>query len=80
MRKLIFILTIIGFLGCDSEDTGDCFQESGEIVKKEIVVADFDEIIVYDKISLFIEKGPQQKVIVESGDNLFNEISAEVQD
>lgn len=78
MKKLIFILSIIGFLGCDSEDAGDCFQKAGEIVQQEMEVAPFSEILVYDKIKLYIEQGAEQKVLVESGKNLMNEISAEV--
>lgn len=80
MKKLILIFTLISFLGCDSEDTGDCFQKAGEIVQNEVVVANFSEIMVYDKIKLFIKQGPEQKVIIESGKNLMNEITAEVEE
>ncbi len=80
MKKLIFLLVVIGFLGCDSEDAGDCLQKSGEIVQKELKVEDFHEIMVYDKIKLFIQQGEEQKVIVETGKNLLNEVSAEVVD
>lgn len=80
MKKLIFILALIPFLGCDSEEAGDCFQKAGNIVQKELQVPAFNEIILYDKIKLFIEQGPEQKVVIESGENLFNEISAEVED
>lgn len=79
MKKLIFLFTMICFLGCDSEDTGDCFQKAGEIIQQEIEVAPFTELMVYDKIKLFIEQGPEQKVMVESGRNLMNEITAEVE-
>jgi len=34
--------------------------------------------VVYDKIKLFIEQGPDQKVIIEAGENLFEEVTAEV--
>lgn len=80
MRKLLFIALILGIFGCDSEDSGDCFQKAGKIVTEEIQVADFSEIIVYDKIKLYIEQGPEQKVTIESGENLMNEITAEVVD
>ncbi|CAL65322.1 head GIN domain-containing protein [Christiangramia forsetii] len=80
MKKIIFLLAIIGFLGCDSEDTGDCFQKAGEIVQNEVEVANFSEIMVYDKIKLFIEQGDKQKVVIETGENLMNEVTAEVID
>jgi len=80
MKKLIIIFSVLCFPGCDSEDAGDCFQKSGEIVQQEIEVPDFSEIMVYDKIKLFIEQGAEQKVIIESGENLMNEITAEVEE
>jgi len=80
MKKLVFIVIIIGFLGCDSGDAGDCFQKAGAIVQEEVKVEDFTEIMLYDKIKLFIEQGAQQKVIIESGENLMNEITAEVEE
>lgn len=80
MKKLILIFTLISFLGCNSEDTGNCFQKAGEIVQNEVLVANFSEIMVYDKIKLFIKQGPEQRVIIESGKNLLNEITAEVED
>ncbi|MDR5589512.1 head GIN domain-containing protein [Christiangramia sp. SM2212] len=78
MKRLIFLFLSITILGCDSEDTGDCFQKAGSIVQKEVEVETFNEIMLYDKIKLFIEQGPEQKVVIESGENLMNEISAEV--
>ena len=80
MKKILFIIAIIGFLSCDSEDAGDCFQKAGNIVQTEVEVEDFSEIILYDKIKLFIEQGTKQKVVIESGENLLNEITAEVVD
>lgn len=80
MKRLLFLIMIIGFLGCDSEDTNDCFQTSGEIVQKEVEVESFSEIMVFERIKLFIEQGPVQKVIVESGKNLINEVDVEVKD
>ena len=80
MKKILFLITIIGLLSCDSEDAGDCFQKAGNIVQTEVEVEDFSEIILYDKIKLFIEQGTKQKVVIESGENLLNEITAEVVD
>jgi len=79
MKKIILLLTIIAFLGCDSEEAGNCLQKSGDIIQEEILLGDFDEIIVYDKIKLYIEQGAEQKVVVETGENLLNEISVEVE-
>jgi len=80
MKKLIFLFFGIVLWSCDSEDANDCFQKAGAITSEEIVLESFDEILVYDKIKLFIEQGEQQKVVVETGENLRNEVSAEVID
>ncbi|HKJ47990.1 MAG TPA: DUF2807 domain-containing protein, partial [Christiangramia sp.] len=80
MKKLIYLLAIIGLVSCDSEDAGNCLQESGDIIQEEILVENFDEIIVYDKIKLYIEQGAEQKVVLETGENLLNEISVEVKE
>ncbi len=78
MKKIILLLIIIAFSACDSEEINDCIQTSGSIVQKEIEVADFNEIMVYDKIKLFIEQGSEQKIVIETGENLVNEITIEV--
>ncbi|WP_299154732.1 head GIN domain-containing protein [uncultured Christiangramia sp.] len=80
MKKLIFLFFGIVLWSCDSEDANDCFQKAGAITSEEIVLESFDEILVYDKIKLFIEQGEQQKVVVETGENLRNEVSAKVID
>ena len=73
-----FLLLALLLLGCDTEDAPDCFKSSGELVDKEVELASFDEIIVYDRINLFIEQGPEQKVMVRSGRNIIDNVSAEV--
>ncbi len=80
MKKLLFLMLIIGFLGCDSEDANDCFQTAGNIVQKEVEVKSFSEIMVFEKIKLFIGQGPVHKVVIETGENLMNEVTVEVKD
>jgi len=78
MKKIIYILVIIATLSCDNEDAGNCFQTAGKIIQEEIDVADFTKILVNKKIELFVNQGVTQKVVVETGENLLNDISAEV--
>jgi len=80
MKKIIFLLLSTLIWSCDSEDANDCFQKAGDQNIEEILLSDFDEIVVYDKIKLFIEQGPTQKVLLETGENLRNDISVEVID
>ena len=80
MRKLIYILVFGLVLACDSEDAGDCFQKSGTIIQKEIFVSDFDKILVNRDIELIIREDVIQGVIIETGKNLMNDVTAEVVD
>ncbi|TRO64085.1 head GIN domain-containing protein [Christiangramia sabulilitoris] len=80
MRKILILMILVGFLSCDSEDAGNCLQTTGDIVSRNVTVEAFQEIMVYDKIKLFITQGAEHKVIIESGENLLNEITAEVVD
>ena len=83
LKKYLPVLPFLGLLilvGCDTEDAPDCFQTTGKIIEKEIQVEAFEELIVYEDIDLFIEQGEEHKVVVKTGENLINEISAEVVD
>ncbi len=74
----VFILLMV-LQGCNTEDAPDCFQTTGKMTSKEVSVEAFHELIVYKGIKLFIEQGPEHKVIIESGENLIGEVSAEVE-
>jgi hypothetical protein len=80
MRKLAIFILFLVCVGCDSEDVGDCVQTEGEIIRTEVEVAAFNKIEVFEKIDLVISQGESQKVEVETGSNLLNEISVEVID
>ncbi len=83
LKKYLLILPFLGlllFAGCDTEDAPDCFQTAGKMVETEVQVEAFDELIVYKGINLFIEQGAEHKVIVETGENLMNEISVTVEE
>lgn len=83
LKKYLRIFPFLGLLlavGCDTEDAPDCFQTAGKITEKEIKVEAFNELIVYEGVNLFIEQGAAHKVVVETGENLVNDITAEVVD
>lgn len=67
-------------LSCNSENANNCFQKAGEIIQTEIEVATFDKVTVHERIELIITQGNEQKVVVETGENLLNDISVEVID
>lgn len=73
------VLLLLLVQACDKEDAPDCFKTVGKMTSKEVSVEAFHELIVYKGIKLFIEQGPEHKVVIESGENLIGEISAEVE-
>ena len=80
MKKLIYILTVLLVFACDSEDAGDCFQKTGNLIEQEVTLSSFDKILVNRDVTLIIKEGATQSVIVETGENLMNDVIAEVAD
>ncbi len=79
MNKIVYIAIAFIFLACDSENGSDCFKKEGSIVQRDIELAPFTEIVVFERVQLFIEEGPVQKVIIESGENLINDVEVKVE-
>ena len=74
----IFLFLFSIFFSCNKESVSDCFQNAGDIVRKETVVTDFKKITVFEKIQLILKEGPITKVEIETGEFLMNEVSAVV--
>ena len=80
LMVLSFLLLLFGsFHSCDSENAPDCFQDTGEIVREEVSVANFNKITVFENITLIVKQGSTQKVEIETGENLRNEVEAIVE-
>jgi len=77
MKKLTYLFILL-FLACNSEDANDCFQTSGNLIQQEVTVSSFERIIVHRDIELIIKEAPEYKVVVESGENLINDVIVEV--
>ena len=73
------LLMIISFQSCNSENAPDCFQDTGEITREVVSVADFDKITVFENVTLVIQQGSTQKVEIETGEYLRNEVQAIVE-
>lgn len=79
MKNILKIASILFLIyGCDSEDAGDCFQKAGVIIQQEFTVDSFDKILIYEGIELIIKEGLVQKVTVETGKNLLNDVTIEI--
>lgn len=78
--KWIFVLNFtIGFLwSCDSENASDCFQTSGPTVTEELNLGPFNRVVVNRDIELIISESLDYKVIIETGENLLNDVKVEV--
>ncbi len=74
---LIFLLIQI-CISCSNDGAPDCFKNAGATVVYEVPVATFTAINISEGIELIIAEGEERKVIIETGENLKAEISAEV--
>jgi hypothetical protein len=80
MRKIISLLVLVLLFSCNSENVPDCFQNSGAIIDKEFEVSDFTVITVFPRVELILSDGPIQKVTVQTGTYLLDDIELRVED
>ena len=78
--RLFVVLYISSLLACNSDAAPDCLQNSGEVIKMEVSVPSFSKITVFEKVGLIIKQGDTQKVEIETGEFLFEEVSATVEE
>ena len=74
------LVLLLSFIACDSENASDCFQSTGEIMREEVLVAEFTSITAFENVALVIKQGDTQKVEIETGENLRNEVAAVVEE
>ncbi|CAM3295159.1 head GIN domain-containing protein [Zobellia roscoffensis] len=79
-RFFIVLCSVLLCLSCNGENASDCFQNTGDIVKEEVTVADFTKITVYENVTMILKQGDVQKVEIETGSVLRNGVTAEVVD
>lgn len=80
MKKLIYILPFCFLFACNGDKVPDCFQNAGDIIQQEFQVENFDKITVFERIELIVSEGLSQRVVVETGEYLMNDIKVNVQD
>jgi hypothetical protein len=78
MKYYIYVLIVTCIFSCNSENTNDCFQNSGNIIQEEFIVTNFEKILVKRDVELILKEGTDIEVIVETGENLMNDIEVEV--
>lgn len=80
MKRIVCVLIVLLFASCDSNKGWDCIRTAGSIVQQEVSTLDFDKIVVWGGVKLFVEQGAEQKVVIETGSNLMADISITVTD
>ena len=78
MKSLLKVVIVLFCFACDSEDASNCFQTAGDTIQQEFTVSSFDRILVNRDVSLVVRQGTDYEVIVETGENLLNDVSVEV--
>lgn len=78
MKKIGYIIFTFILLSCNGDKVPDCFQNAGDIIQQEFEVPTFNKITVFERIELIVTDEPIQKVIVESGEYLMNDIKVTV--
>lgn len=78
-KIIIITLSLITLHSCDSKDAFDCFQTAGPIIQQEIEVDAFSKILVEEEVIVILKQGEQQKVVIETGENLLNDIKTYVE-
>jgi len=76
MKRIVYILIVAVIFSCNSEDANDCFQKAGGIVQQEVVVQNFERILVNRDVELILKEGTDVQVIIETGENLINDVEA----
>ncbi|QBA63388.1 head GIN domain-containing protein [Muriicola soli] len=78
-KYYLLSITLI-FMGCRGENVPDCFQGAGELIREEVTLGNFERIIAFEGVQLVVSSGPQQQIVIETGESLRNEVSAIVED
>lgn len=80
MKRLVlpYVFTLLLLAGC-GKNGPDCLQASGDMVREELAVPSFDGITVFENVRLVLRYGAEQKVVLETGENLRPDVTARVE-
>ncbi|GGB70784.1 hypothetical protein GCM10007424_08460 [Flavobacterium suaedae] len=77
---IVVIVLLQLFTGCNSESSPECYRKAGDTLLYDVEVASFNKIHISPGIELIIAQGEEQKVTVQTGENLKEYITAEVRE
>lgn len=75
----VLLLMLPLFAGCSSESAPDCFKNAGKTISYEVQAESFAAIKVTKGIELIIKQGEAVSVVIETGENLKDAVSARVE-
>ncbi|MFB9053440.1 head GIN domain-containing protein [Formosa undariae] len=78
MKNILALLIVLCVCSCDSESANDCFQTTGTSISRTIDIDAFDKILVNRNIELTLIQGPELKAVIETGENLINDVEVKV--
>ncbi|MFY0652031.1 MAG: DUF2807 domain-containing protein [Cyclobacteriaceae bacterium] len=82
MKKVLFYILIIFLLNsCSDKDAFDCVKKSGTVRDYEITLSGgFDSLNISSNIDVDLIQGAHHRVVLTTGENLFDDIRVEVAD
>ena len=80
MKKTVYLILALLVIGCNPKNIDDCLKTEGDTITKEFDVAVFDKVIARSRVKMFIQAGPVQQVVVETGDNLIGDVEVTVEE
>lgn len=76
--RITFYIFLLLLASCNNDLTPECFKNMGSIITYDVLVSDFTSINVGVGVELIITEGPEQKVTIQTGENIEEYISAQV--
>lgn len=75
LRIALLFLTMVLVLGCNSEDASDCFQTSGDMITRSVILPAFTSVRIDNDVSIEITQGDTQQITVETRANLWSDLA-----
>ena len=80
MKRIFILVFLVGLIGCNSDSAWDCIKTEGSITQESLVLPGFTKIETGKGVQLIVEQGVEQKVILETGENLRSDVKVYVKD
>lgn len=80
VERFLLLSIFLVLVSCNGDNVPDCFQNAGDMIRRPIDVPEFSTITVFENLNVVLKQGGEQQVEVETGEYLFNDVSAVVED